>query len=500
MISRRDALVGASAALFAPSLAWAASSRLNPRSIAVGDVGPRSAVLWARGRSAGRLWVQLSDNPGFQNPRELRGPAATAATDFTARLVVNDLPWNQRIWWRATVEGNDAPGEWMNGTFRTAGPNRDVRFAWGGDTGGQGFGINDDRGGMRIFDAIRQAAPDFLVHCGDLVYHDAPIRPVVDTPGFKGTWRNLVTPEVAKVSETLDEMRGRYRYNHIDDNFRTLLTEVPVLHTWDDHEVKNNWYPRMTLRDGRYRAGNVAALVPNARRAFREYTPLAPGPIYRKVPYGPLLDCFLLDTRSFRGPNSTGQQSWYGPSAEWLGAFQRDWLKRELRASTARWKAVFCSMPLGLMSRDAQGICENVANGPGAALGRELEVAEILSYSQQHGVRNVVWFTADLHYATATHYSPTRGAFKNFDPFWEFMAGPLNAGTGRIHKLDDTFGARTEWVSIAPDLARHAPPSEGHQFFGVVDIDTASQHLTVRFFSEAQTELTRLTLPPHRPR
>ena len=40
-------------------------------------------------------------------------------------------------------------------------------------------------------------------------------REVVEPDGQ--VWRNLVTEEVSKVAETLDEFRGRHRYNLLDD-------------------------------------------------------------------------------------------------------------------------------------------------------------------------------------------------------------------------------------------------------------------------------------------
>lgn len=491
-------MIGASAAAFAPSVAWADDKdRLNPRSIMVGDVGTDRATLWARGRREGMLVAEIADNPEFRNARAVTGPAVSRGSDFTGRVDVTGLPKNERVWWRAAIEADGDRSGWMNGSFRTAGAGRNVRFAWGGDTAGQGYGINDEFGGMRIFEAIRQHKPDFLIHSGDLVYNDIPIKRDADMHGFPGSWRNLVTPEVAKVSETLEEMHGRYRYNHIDDHFRNLLTEVPMVHTWDDHEVKNNWWPAMSFRDARYKARSVAEILPDARRAFLDYTPIPAGPIYRKVDYGPLLDVFVLDTRSFRGPNSAGRQSLYGPWAQWLGPFQRDWLKRELRASTARWKVVVCSMPLGITSRAEGKGSDNATNGRGAPLGRELELADILAYLQQAGVRDVVWLTADLHYATATRYAPENAVFKSFDPFWEFMAGPLHAGTGRLHKLDPTFGARTEWASIPAGLGRHAPPSEGLQFYGIVEIDAKSHDLTVQVYDQEARSVYEQVLHPH---
>ncbi len=493
-LSRRKLLIGASAAAFAPRLGWAGTAeRINPRSIAVGDVGTHGATLWARGRREGRLVVQLAPDPDFRNIRELLGPLASADTDFTARLRVDDLPSRERMYWRATLDAGGDRAEWMAGSFLTAGAGRDVRFVWGGDTGGQGYGINDQFGGMRIFDAIRQHHPDFVIHAGDLAYSDGPMEERKEAPDGS-IWHNLVTPEVARVSETLDEFRGRFRYNHIDEHFRAMLTEVPILHMWDDHEYKNNWYPGAPIRDKRYKAQNINELVPNARRAFFEYTPTDSNQLYRKVEYGPLLDVFLLDCRSYRGPNSAGRQTWYHPGAHWLGPFQRDWLKVELARSKARWKVVVNSMPLGIMPRGGGKPSDNATNGGGQPLGRELEIAHILRYIRESNVQNVVWLTADLHYGAATHYSPDRAQFKEFDPFWEFMAGPWNAGTGKLHKLDPTFGARSEWVSITKETNRHASPAEGAQFYGLVEIDSGSGDLTVSFHDQEQAMLHRQTL------
>ena len=85
-------------------------------------------------------------------------------------------------------------------------------------------------------------------------------------------------------------------------------------------------------------------------------------------------------------------------------------------------------MPLGLVVRDGT-LFEAVANDdPGAPLGRELEIADLLRYIRAQNIRNVVWITGDVHYCAAHHYDPSRAVFTDFSPFWEFVAGPLNAG------------------------------------------------------------------------
>jgi alkaline phosphatase D len=183
--------------------------------------------------------------------------------------------------------------------FRTPRRSRGrVRIAWGGDVAGQGWGIDESRGGMRTFAAMRAAEPDLFIHSGDLVYADAPIPATL--PLDDGTiWRNLVAEGVDRPAESLDEFRGRYRYNLRDAHVRAFNADVAMVAQWDDHEVLNNWYPGEVLPaadDGtgpwtRYREKRVDVLASRARQAFFDYTPIRrdrrdPRQVYRLVRRG----------------------------------------------------------------------------------------------------------------------------------------------------------------------------------------------------------------------
>src|SRR5262249_35705804 len=69
----------------------------------------------------------------------------------------------------------------------------------------------------------------------------------------------------------------------------------------------------------------------------------------RKISYGRLLDVFMLDMRSYRGPNGEDLEETYGPAAYFLGPAQVAWLKRELMNSRATWKVIAANMPIGLI-------------------------------------------------------------------------------------------------------------------------------------------------------
>ena len=472
---------------------------------ASGDVAGRSGVVWARSDRPARMVVEWSTTESFQDARRVDGPAALPEDDFTAQVVLSNLPPGQRIHYRVAFQDLGSPKVRSlpaPGTFRTPSLEpADLRLAWGGDTAGQGWGIDLARGGMRIYEAIRRAGPDVFLHSGDHIYADNPIQAEVKLDD--GTlWRNVVTPETSKVAETLDEFRGRYRYNFLDENLRRLYAEVPTLAQWDDHETLNNWYPGEILEDPRYAVKSVDLLAARARRAFFEYTPTRinsadPERVYRSVRYGPLLEVFLLDQRSYRGPNSANRQDKSGPDSAFLGPQQLAWLKRSLKASTATWKIIASDMPIGLVIRDGPSAYEAVSNGDdGPPSGREREIANLLQFLKTEAVGNVVWLTADVHYAAAHHYAPDRARFTEFSPFWEFVAGPLHAGTFGPDKLDATFGPKVEFSSLPPGTKPNRPPSDGLQFFGLAQINSKTRALTVSLHDVLGQSLYSVELPP----
>ncbi|MET3721666.1 MULTISPECIES: alkaline phosphatase D family protein [unclassified Arthrobacter] len=531
-ISRRTIVKGsvlAAAAAAVPAAAHAASparpavagialvrNRLTlPSGIATGDVTADSAVLWSRASGPGRMLATLravddggavlSGKGAFE--RTLRGPRATQASDFTAKMHAGHLPANTRFALEISFEDDDgAAGEAVNGTFRTApdngsfnsgnagangnghaggdGPASSVQsFVWTGDTAGQGWGINEEIGGMRGYRAMHNTRPDFFIHSGDTIYADGPIAETVVEPDGQ-IWRNVVTEEVAKVAETLTEFRGRHRYNSLDANMRAMFADVPVIAQWDDHETHNNWYPGQVIDDARYTVRDVNTLAARGRQAWQENMPIAdssalwrpgtfddggqyqPARIYRKITRGPQLDVFCLDMRTFKSPNTDGKEP-YATSI--LGQEQVDWLIREVSKSKATWKVIAADLPLGIIVPDGPVNEESISNRDnGAPLGRELEIAGVLSAFKRNGVKNIVWLTADVHYCAAHHYSPERAAFTDFDPFWEFVAGPIAAGSFGPNAMDGTFGPEVVFAK-AGRLAQ-SPRDGESQFFGHVQL------------------------------
>ena len=479
-----------------------------------GDVLADRAIVWARASNEARMWIEWSTTSQFANTTAVRGPDLLPDSDGTGRVDLTGLPAGQDIFYRVVLEdlrNANTRSPAYTGHFRTPQASnrpatRPLRLVWSGDTAGQGYGINESWGGMRIYDAMRKVNPDVFLHSGDTIYADGPIPASIALPDGS-TWTNLVTPEVAKVAETLEEYRGRYRYNLMDKNVKALGSEVAQIWQWDDHEVTNNYSDsKDLLGDKRYTEKNVQLLQARGRRAFFDYAPMRTygvaeqQRVYRRLPQGPLADVFVLDMRSYRGANSPNLQSQESAATDFIGRPQFDWLVQGLKASKATWKLIAADMPIGLFvpdGKDAEGrdLWEAVANGEhGVPKGRELEMARLLKAIKDAGIKNVVWLTADVHYTAAHHYSPERAAFKEFEPFWEFVSGPLNAGAFGPNDADKTFGLDVVFHKAPPKP--NSAPSEGYQFFGQVDIDHKTQALTVVLKDLHGASLFTKTLEP----
>ncbi|MDQ0395058.1 alkaline phosphatase D family protein [Labrys monachus] len=509
LTSSATGLLGVAGSLGMPGLSRAADRPSASAGLQSGDVQHGRAVFWSRTDRPANAIFEWSTTESFKTANRLPAVAALPETDYTAKILAHGLPADQEIFYRVRFQDLGdihVESEPVVGHLRSAPAGlRNVSFVWSGDTVGQGWGIDLDRGGMRIYSAMLKHDPDFFIHSGDNIYADGVLKAESKLPDGS-TWKNIVTPEKSKVAETLDEFRGQYKYNLLDANFQALYRQVPVFTQWDDHEVMNNWSSSKDLRhDDRYKEKSIELLAARAAQAFHEYMPIAttlaePARVYRKIAYGPLLDVFMLDMRTYRGPNGDNLQAVEGGEAAFLGAEQLAWLKRELSTSRATWKVIAADMPLSLVvwdDADRKKGFEAVSNNDnGKPLGRELEFADLLRFIKAAGVKNTVWLTADVHYTAAHYYNPDKAAFQDFEPFWEFVSGPLNAGTFGPNDLDRTFGPELRYIK-APDAGQaNLSPAAGLQFFGHVAIAADTRVMTVTLRDAADHALWSTDIEP----
>src|SRR5215471_9940955 len=297
-----------------------------------GDVDSGSAVIWSRADRPACMRVEYSTVESFASILGTASCDALPERDFTAKLLLSDLPPGQHIFYRVHFEdfATGIAGEGRIGHFLN--PSREhqsISFVWSGDAAGQGWGIDESRGGYRSYRTMLENRPDFFIHSGDHIYADCTIPAELKLPNGE-TWRNLVTEDKSEVAHTLAQFRGNYKYNHLDENFRAFHAEVPMFAQWDDHEVTNDWSPHGSIDETGYDEDGTSRLVARARRAFFDFIPIREipeqqGRVYRRIGYGPLLDVFMIDMRSYRDNTWNKGEEHDG----WiLGREQLAWLKR----------------------------------------------------------------------------------------------------------------------------------------------------------------------------
>src|SRR3974377_40175 len=162
-ISRRHILrtaAGALGAMAIPPPSRAADRPIITHGVQSGDVGTDGGVVWARADRPSQMMVEVATTESFRNVRTLPPIAALPESDFTAKMLVENLPAGQDIFYRVRfrdLSHTSVESEPVSGRFPTApAARRDASFVWGGDVAGQGWGINPDDGGMFTFQAMRK--------------------------------------------------------------------------------------------------------------------------------------------------------------------------------------------------------------------------------------------------------------------------------------------------------------------------------------------------------
>jgi len=213
-ISRRQLLIGGAVlggtalgtrlptGLAAPGVITSDTQRPQiPYGVMSGDPTGGRAIIWSKTDRPARMLVEFSPHEDFHVVQRIKGPAALAASDYTARVDLGPLPPGAQVFYRvsfqdlADLKTISAPA---SGVLRIpGGDRRTITFAYSGDEAGQGWGINPEWGGYRLYETMRRHSPDFFIHSGDQIYADNPILAEVKTDDGK-VWKNLTTEGKSK--------------------------------------------------------------------------------------------------------------------------------------------------------------------------------------------------------------------------------------------------------------------------------------------------------------
>jgi len=448
----------------------------------VGEVSSTTAVVWGRCAGPATLHVRLDGDP------RPHGVAVAADTDFTGKLALTGLPAatarTYEAWCGGEADREPAAGLALRGAFRTA-PDPDspaaVRFAWSGDVGGQNV-CRDRERGYPIFDRLAERRLDFFIGLGDMIYADDVCKAV-------GLFGNAQIPG-PPAAFALDTFRAHWQYNRADAASQRLLSQVAYYAVWDDHEIRNDSGPHDDSSD---RAPN-GHLLPTALRAFLDYQPLippasAPTRLYRSMRWGRHLELFLLDTRQYRDAAATPDTP--ASRKTMLGREQLAWLEDALARSNATWKVIVASVPLSIPT--SPRVHDGFANGGGAG-GYEREAESIFAMLRRRGIRDSVWITTDVHFATGFVYHPF-----DDDPGWtayEFTSGPLNSGIFPTQALDPTLHPQRLFYYAPPDADTIGSFDDAVGWFNFGEIEVSAEGaLTVSILNGRGATVFQQRLP-----
>jgi len=251
------------------------------------------------------------------------------------------------------------------------------------------------------FNAYRNLARrhlDLVVHVGDYLYEGLGV--------MRGRRVRRYPPGGPAI--TLDQYRARHALHKADPDLQALHVRHPMVAVWDDHEVAGgSWRGGAAAHQPAH--GNWQRRREAAVQAYAEWMPLRlpdpsdPARIHRTVHLGGLADLMMLETRLAGRDRPPGGE---GPvlavvdrHRSLLGAEQRDWLHRELRSSTARWKLVGNQVMMAPLRVLHVGIGLGV--NPTQWDGYPGERAALFRFLEAEGLQVVV-LSGDLHSSWAS--------------------------------------------------------------------------------------------------
>ncbi len=475
--------------LFATAFAAAAEAAPPPHGFAFLDVRERSATFWTRAGRAGTVEVTLTaKGMATRNERVAVDPER----DFTATAEIGGLtPGTQ---YAVEVRVPDASGgvNVARGRVETPPGRREkaaARLAFGGDVGGQNA-CRDQTRGYDIFRVIAERKPQVFIGLGDMIYADNACHP-------KGRYGNAQVPGPIDPARDLEGFRSRWRYNRNDLQWTSLLAQTAYVPVWDDHEVLNDFGPH---HDAPADAPGVHLLKPGMQ-AFLEYNPIERYErkrLHRHLRWGKHLELFVLDTRQHRDSNAA--EDVFASPKSMLGREQREWLLASLTISEATWSVIVSSVPIAIPT----GAFPPEAGRDGwtgfdQKTGFEHELRQLLLDLYDAGLRNLVWITTDVHFASVQRFHP----FVSHPEFtvYEMATGPLNAGVFPNDLLDDSFHPERlfRWPPTGGDDAAFEIPSfsaaEQWFNFGELEVDEAGS-LTMRVVNGRAEVVYEQTLTP----
>ena len=350
-VDRRSALglVGAGLALPGAAARGAPSTGASfAHGVASGDPTARGAILWTRvtpadaGHSAAiAVEWHVAETEGGK-PVESGRAEARPARDFTVKVEAAKLkPGREYVYWFTLAGGTRSPV----GRFRTL-PDGSIADAVFAVVSCQLY----PGGFFNAYRAIAgRARLDAVIHLGDYIYE-------YGAEGYGGEIGAKLgrLPQPAHEIVSLADYRMRHAQYKTDADLQAAHARAAFICVWDDHETANDSWVGGAENHQPETEGEWKARKAVAMQAYFEWMPIRdpkPGApweaINRTFEYGDLATLMMVETRLL-ARSEQAEPKGHSPDAagiaaviaernredrELLGAPQREWLEKGLKAS-----------------------------------------------------------------------------------------------------------------------------------------------------------------------
>jgi alkaline phosphatase D len=235
------------------------------------------------------------------------------STDFAGQFNLSDLTSNKEYELKVEARINKNGSNFIEGKFSTAPAKSEMRKVKFMVTTCHEYSHQDDPtgGGFKIFKEMQALNPDFLVHTGDVLYHD-------------------------HISKNLSLARWNWQKMNSLTNAVAFYKNVPCYFMKDDHDTwMNDSYPASTnkfMGDFTFQQGV---------ELFRQQVPSSDKP-YRTFRWGKDVQIWMFDVRENRVPNELPD----GPAKTIWGPEQMAWFKKTYQESDATFKVLISPTPI----------------------------------------------------------------------------------------------------------------------------------------------------------
>lgn len=376
----------------------------------IGAVTHHSARIYIRSQYENTIEVRYSADSLFTNYQNLY---TQIQTNKDSSVIINLQSLNPNTFYWVKFYFNGIPDS-KYARFKTFPlPGTDAHFTL--TTGSCQFTTN-----MKVFDRMKEREPLMFFHTGDYTYPSFQLAPTYPThyPTVELSWRRKY--EEIQMKEMLQIVPMDYIHDD-DDGFGSSSNYFETARFYYDQDSNIVNYLKVDTIPiiGKY----------NCMKAYTDFFPHYPlvdtsiG-LYHKLTIGNT-DIFFLDTRSAASPLShayhfdTVTKLWnFNPDTNFvlLGTQQKNWLKGELKNSSAKWKLIFCGVPFNRrlkLAIDVGMALQNTVFNIGSEIGTGFRLAvsfsyywaahpyeqnEILDFIAINNIKDVIFITGDTHH------------------------------------------------------------------------------------------------------